>query len=840
MTRSILSLIAPALAAAGLCAGSPAPDPDRLELPGDVQPLLAAARPTGAPDPAAAMARMILALRMAPGAQERLDRLLAELAEPGSPSYRRWLTPEEFGARFGRSREDLDRVTAWLQGEGFTVDSVSPGRLAVTFSGSVAQVERAFRTTIRTFEIEGRTRQGNATPPSIPAALGGLVAGVVSLHNLPRRPMNAGFVSEAAAPVQHRLTPGDFAAIYGVAPLYRDGIDGTGTSIAIVGRTRIPLRDVAAFRKAFGLPVKDPEIIVNGPDPGDLGGAEDGEADLDVEWSGAVARNATIRFVASASTASTDGIDLSAQFIVDHNLAPVMSTSFGQCEPRMGSAEQVFYKHLWAQAAAQGITSLVASGDSGPAGCDSGMESSGSGRAVSGVASTPYNMAVGGTQFDEGTGCYWKDRENPDGSSAFRHIPEQAWNESGSAPGGSGLWATGGGTSTLYPKPGWQAAPGVPANAPQYQYRCLPDLALAAAARHDGYLIETGGSWQITGGTSCSTPAMAGIMALVVQKTGQRQGNPCPALYRLGSAQYRGAGPAVFHDVTAGSTCVPGTQGYDCRPGYDLATGLGSVDAEALAGAWTAGLGGNVDARIVVPEADRTVLSGAAVAFRASTSSSDPGASLSCTWDFGDGDSAQGADCVHVYQNPGQFPIADLVTCTAADSAGAQGTDVRTITVLPPPAPGELIVDGGFELGSRAWTGHGVSVGDNSPAAPPHQGTRDAWFPPDRQDSAVLQQTVAIPPRTAQAQLTFWLAIDSRETSGKVLDTFQVKARGADGKLRVLGTWSNLDGGFGYQQYGVNLGACIGQTVQLSFVASNFRGGKGTGFVLDDVSLVAK
>jgi len=542
-------------------------------------------------------------------------------------------------------------------------------------------------------------------------------------------------------------------------------------------------------------------------------------------------RQGNIRLVVSRSTSATDGVDLSAQYIVNHNLAPVMSTSFGQCEPRMGSAEQAFYKNLWAQAAAQGITSVVASGDSGPAGCNGGQEGAGSGRAVSGLASTPYNVAVGGTELEEGSGCYWN------GAAALGYIPERAWNESAGVPGGSGLWATGGGTSSLYPKPGWQVAPGVPCNGSQYQYRCMPDVALAAAFHHDGYLIETGGGPQVTGGTSCSTPAFAGVMALVVQGAG-RQGNANPALYRLGSAQYRGTGRAVFHDITAGASCVPGTQGYDARPGYDLATGLGSVDAEALVGAWSASTGANVDAVIRQPGSDQTVASGASVRFQGSARASDPAAALGYAWDFGDGGAAAGAACSHTYVNPGTAPITNLVTFTARDGTGAQGTDTRNITVLPAPAPGEVIVNGGFELGHLGWNSRGVAIGDNSP--PAHQGYADAWFPANRCAVELLQQTVRIPAGAASARLTFWLHMDPLESVPRAQDVFEVKARGADGRLAVLGSISNLQAGLGYQQYNYNLNAYRGQRVQLSFVASSFSGGLGTGFVMDDISLIAK
>jgi hypothetical protein len=808
-----------------------APEEDRVALPGSVPARLASARMLGPVPGPAPMERMILVLKRTAAAQADLDRCLDDLQAPDSLNFHQWLTPARFGERFGLDRAALARVTGWLETCGFRVEEVAAGRMAITFSGTVAQVERAFRTAIRRYELDGRTRQGNAIEASIPRALDGLVAGVVGLNDLPRKAWNRGFSPLPADSGSRSMVPGDFAAIYNLTPLYQEGLDGTGVTIAIVGRTHIPFGDVARFRSTFGLPPREPEVILNGPDPGDTG--EDGEADLDVEWAGAVAPNATIRFVVSGSTATTDGVDLSAQYIVDHDLAAVMSTSFGQCEPWMGSAELAFYKNLWAQAAAQGITAVVASGDSGPAGCDSGSSGSGSGAAVSGLASTPYNVAVGGTRFNEGSGAYWRARKARDGSSAMGYIPEEAWNESGAVPGGSGLWASGGGLSSIYPKPAWQAAEGVPADS----YRCLPDVALTAAA-HDGYTLLSGGRWQVTSGTSCSCPAFAGVLALVVQKAG-RQGNANTTLYPLGRAQYQGTGPCVFHDITTGDTTVPGTLGFPCTPGYDLATGLGSVDAQALVGAWTTRQANNVDAVIQRPAADRTVASGTCVPFLALARTSQPGAGLTCLWDFGDGSTAQGTACHHTYRNPGPAPLADLVTFTATDGSGARGADTRTITVLPPPPPGELIRNGGFELGKAGWTARGVSIDDNRPAAPAHQGSADAWFP-GRLPIGLLQQTVRIPAQAVSARLTFWLQASTRETSPLALDTFSVKARGGNGVLAILGSWSNLAAGPTYQQHSLDLGAYRGQRVQLSFVASAYPKGLGTSFALDDVSLIAK
>jgi subtilase family serine protease len=519
------------------------------------------------------MERMILTLHLSKGKRAELDAFLAELHDPASPNFHHWLTPEEFGSRFGPFSN------------GFTVDEVAKGRLWINFSGSAAAIERAFHTQIHDYYVNGRLHHANDRDPAIPRGLSDVVAGVATLHDFPRKMMNSG-----AHPVEpdytsgttHYLTPGDFAAIYNVNPLYGAGIDGTGQNIAIVGRTHpsTASSDWANFRSTMGLPANSPQIIINGPDPGDIGINEDTEADLDVEWSGAVAKNASILFVVSKSTSSTDGVDLSAQYILEYNLAAVMSTSFGSCEAMMGTAENNFYYNLWQQAASQGITSFVSSGDAGAAGCNAGSDTTGSQIGVNGLGSTPYNVAVGGSLFNEGAGNYWSTTNGPGYASALSYIPEGAWNESGIVSGGSGLWATGGGLSGIYGKPAWQAAPGVPAG----NYRCVPDVALSAAA-HDGYFVAIQGNWYIVSGTSASSPSFAGLMALAAQATGRRQGNANVQLYQLAAAQYASGGTAVFHDITSGNNSVPGVTGYACTSGYDPVTGLGSVDANALVGA---------------------------------------------------------------------------------------------------------------------------------------------------------------------------------------------------------------------------------------------------------------
>ena len=564
-------------------------DNDTVVLPRNTHPFAHMGTAAGYAQTSMPMEHMIMSLQIPAGKQAALDGFLKDQHNPASANYHHWLTPEEFGAKFGPDPADLTAVSNWLASHGFTVEEVAKSGTWINFSGDVSKVEQTFKTNIKEVAVGGRLYHANESDPSIPRGLSDLVSGIVTLHNIPRQPKNNGakfFASNDAVPnytvgSSHYLAPGDFATIYDVKPLYSAGMDGTGQSIAIVGRTHPAASNWSSFRSTMGLPVNAPQVIVNGTDPGDLGSGEDTEANLDVEWSGAVAKGATVKFVTSKSTNTTDGVDLSAQYIVSNNLAPVMSLSFGSCESDMGATENAFYNNLWAQAAAQGITVMVSTGDSGAAGCSDPSLASGSVKAVNGLASTPYNIAVGGTQFKEGTGTYWNSVNASYDTSALSYIPETAWNESGSVSGGSGLWATGGGASQLYGKPTWQSASGVP----QDGKRDLPDVALSAAG-HDGYLIVTGGSLASVGGTSAAAPSFAGLMALVVQKTGQRQGNANVRLYQLASSQYASGGASVFHDVTAGNNSVPGVAGFSAVAGYDQATGLGSVDANVMLGNW--------------------------------------------------------------------------------------------------------------------------------------------------------------------------------------------------------------------------------------------------------------
>jgi subtilase family serine protease len=534
--------------------------------------------------------RMVLLLRPSAWQQAALDALVEAQQDPKSAEFHRWLTAEEYGARFGVSAGDLGKVTGWLRGHGFTVEEIAASQRLVVFSGTAGQVEETFHTAMDRYQVGGTVHLANSEDPQIPEALAGVVGGVVSLHDFRRTSMLrsrralGGSLPEARPEWNmggaHYLYPADYAAIYDLNPLYAGGSSGAGASIAIVGRSNINVGDVRAFRAASGLKAQDPAVVLDGADPGLVEGDQD-EATLDVEWSGAVGEGAAVKLVAAASTGTTDGVDLAAAYIVNHRLAQVVSESFASCEQEMGATELEFYSSLWEQAASQGMTVLVASGDSGAAGCTAATSARSSEAGVNGLCSSSYSTCVGGTEFNEGGKAaeYWSASNGASQGSAVGYIPETVWNESG-ADGGTELWASGGGASRIYAQPVWQQ--GVSGTGAANGMRAVPDVAMTAAA-HDGTIIYENGAYWIVSGTSASAPSFAGVMALVVEaQGGVSQGNANPGLYSLLTARSN-----PFHATPSGGNGVPGVAGFTAGgEAYNLATGLGSVDGAALVNNW--------------------------------------------------------------------------------------------------------------------------------------------------------------------------------------------------------------------------------------------------------------
>jgi len=563
-----------------------------FSLTGSTKPMLALAQDQGEVSSAQALPRMALHFAMTSQQREDLDQLLRQQQTRGAAQFHKFLTPEEYGARFGPNSADVAKVSAWLESQGFSDVQVARSRTFISFAGTAAHAQTAFHTAIHRYSLNGETHYANVSDPLLPKALEGMVESVRGLHDFRMKPRGVRkfrprFTSSISG--NHFLAPGDFAVIYNVQPLYQSGFDGTGVKIAVAGQSDIQLSDIRAFRAAAGLTPNDPTILLTGTDPGLQSKSDDeSESDLDIEWAGAVARNATIVFVTS-----TD-VSTSITYAIDNKVAPVLSISYGSCESDLGSAESNTEASQYQQANAQGMTVVAAAGDSGAADCDTSYPAR-HGLAVDVPSSFPYVTGIGGAAFNEGSGTYWSATNNSFAGSALSYIPEVAWNDSSAA---NGLSAGGGGASIYNSKPSWQAGNGVPNDGA----RDVPDLAFAASPNNDGFLMCSNGDCvsgfrntdtklDVIGGTSCGAPTFAGIVALMVQALGA-QGNINPNLYALA-----GSSTDAFHDITSGgnavacrtgtANCASGTMGFSAGPGYDQATGLGSVDAYRLVNEWT-------------------------------------------------------------------------------------------------------------------------------------------------------------------------------------------------------------------------------------------------------------
>ncbi len=618
-------------------------------LHGNTHPLARPQFDLGTAPASLPMQRMLLVLKRSPQQELALRKLLDDQQDKSSPSYHQWLTPRQFGKEFGPTDADMQTIAAWLQSHGFQVGTTK-GRTVLEFSGSASQVQQAFHTTIHKYLVNGEQHWANSSDPSIPTALTPAVAGVLTLHNflkkpqlhLSQHPVLAHIVKGKRPQITfsdgtHALTPADYDTIYNANPVLNNNT-GSDAGIGVVARSNIYAgvdnsTDISDFRQAF-LPDAPPpatsfNVFLNGPDPGDLGGSEEAEVTLDASWAGSIAFGATVDVWVSASTNTADGVDLSEVAIIEHNLNDIMTESFSSCEADTTTSSAVGTAALAEQAAAQGITYLVSTGDSGAEGCDDpDTETVASGPiSVNVLASTAFNTAVGGTIFNEHgqTSTYWSSSNSTEGGSAISYIPEDVWNESCTASNCTsgndpGIWAGGGGVSIYSStKPSWQS--GV-TGIPQDNARDLPDVALTAAG-HDAYVLCLEGSCVpnssgeielfLISGTSASTPSFASIMALVVEQVrlassnlSQRVGLANYVLYRLAAAENATlaqcnasnttalpASMCVFNDITMGNNAVPGeinyglgNANYQAEIGYDLTTGLGSVNVANLVNQW--------------------------------------------------------------------------------------------------------------------------------------------------------------------------------------------------------------------------------------------------------------
>jgi subtilase family serine protease len=586
-----------------------------------------------------------------PSQQKALNKLLADQQNPHSPSYHQWLTPEKYADRFGLSQNDIGKITAWLQSQGLTVVRTARGRNFVVFSGTAAQVESAFQTQIHSFEVDGESHFSNVTPLAIPTALSGIVVGVRGLSNfLPKsnalRSKHDYSLPLGGGKFDFFLAPGDIATMYDINPLYTAGIDGTGQKLAVIGETDVYLADINDFRSGFGLSqisgctttvndvIKVPcdttnfkYVVVTGDtDPGTPNSIQDDlpEADIDIEWSGATARNAQIIYVNAPDLAGS-GVYDSMYFTIDNQLAPVMTMSYTfPCE--LAEAEGGFFAADEAEfqtANSEGITFLNSSGDTGAAECDYQSNLAINGYAVAYPASSPEVTGVGGTLIPhtEYNATYWSTTTGTDGGSALSYIPELVWNDAqemgafcvanptnsfcinvgitswSDAQNALGILAGGGGVSNCFtingsnvctggfPQPAYQQGLSIPGQTTPVRF--TPDVSLLASVYWPGFIICTagdelggpdstsscdpGGATGITnnlnnygftfGGTSISSPIFAGIVTLLNQYL---QGSASNGLGNINPTLYA---LAATPSNGAFNPVITGNDGAYCTPG---------------------------------------------------------------------------------------------------------------------------------------------------------------------------------------------------------------------------------------------------------------------------------
>ncbi len=618
----------------------------RVALTGSRSPIAAAANDIGSVPASTKLTGITFVFSRSSAQQTALDALVAAQQNPASPLYHQWLTPAQFGAQFGAAASDITAVETWLQQQGFTVDSVSNSRDRIHFSGTAALVESAFGASLHYFTSGSQTHFAPASELTVPSALASSVLAITNLSDYRPRTHVKVSTAQLAGPNftssqtgNHYLTPGDIATIYDIPPAYSAGYTGTNQAIAIVGQSLISTSDITNFQTAAGLTNKTPTLtLVPNTGSSAINPVADGdevESDLDIEYSGAIAKGATINFVYTGNSQNNGGAFQALEYAIDSDLAPIVSSSYGDCETDLGSSNYASLNAVLEQGASQGQTIISAAGDDGSTDCSGDDPTKLStaqqeALAVDFPASSQYVTAMGGSEFPAaavaaGNNTYFAAQTSTDIiSSALSYIPEQVWNDDSAA---NGLSSGGGGVSALTPRPSWQAnVNGIPSGS----FRLVPDIALDASPNNAGYLYcssdstdtgvtgscssgfraSDGQSLTVAGGTSFAAPIFAGMVAIINQAKGYNtgQGLVNPELYTLASstAIYGSA----FHDITSGNNeclagssypaaalssttteylaCIaPSTTDYPATTGYDEASGLGSVDFYQLLTAWT-------------------------------------------------------------------------------------------------------------------------------------------------------------------------------------------------------------------------------------------------------------
>jgi subtilase family serine protease len=590
---------------------------------------------------------MLLQLRRPPETEQDFDDYVESLTRHGSANFHQWLTPTQVGENYGLNDSDLRTIEDWLERHRIQVNYVYPNRVVMDISGTAQALREAMGVEIHYLDVDGERRFANMNDPEIPEALAPAIVGIVSMHDFPPHAMvkqRPELTYTDSTGTYRGVTPSDLAAIYNLNPLFSQGITGSGQTVVVVEDSDpYTTNDWTSFETEFGLTKYGGTLSVVHPspsnpsncaDPGD--NTDDSEVAVDMEYAAAAAPGAAIE-VATCRDSATTGPLIAVENINAQAPHPyIVSVSYGACETGDGAAENAAFNSAYQTAASEGISVFVSAGDEGAASCDADATSASHGINVSGWASTPYNVAVGGTDFGDtyaGTNnTYWSATNSGTYQSALGYIPEIPWNDScasvlvatyagknppygtngycnsggtsfrttSSGSGGPSECATGtpgtpeevGGSCAGYPKPSWQA--GLFGN-PNDGVRDLPDVSLFASNGIWGhfYIIcyshvvtgngghpctagtpdptaSSGATWSAFGGTSFAAPILAGIQAMVNQRTAALtitpvpgQGNPNPVYYAIAASEYGATGSSLCNSSTqpiarrgVSTTCV--------------------------------------------------------------------------------------------------------------------------------------------------------------------------------------------------------------------------------------------------------------------------------------------
>ncbi len=611
-------------------------DSELVTLYGNVHRAMQSATDLGAVPDSRLFEHMVLQMRRPAAEQQALDQYIEDLHNPESPNFHKWGTAAQFGQRFGLAAQDVEAVKSWLESKGFTVHAVYPN-LAVDFSGTAGQVRSAFHTAIHNVEVNGEHHLSNMTDPEIPAALGAVVVGPVTLNDFKPRPLSHPRAQYTVSASYQLVVPGDLQTIYNLNPVYSAGISGQGQTIALLERTNLYSNgDFNTFRKTLGLSRKYPlgKLTVVHPQPGTAGTCadpgvlvgDDGEAAVDVEWASAAAPNATVELASCADTDLQFGAFIALQNLLTGKSAPpaTMSLSYSSPESEQGADYNQYIDSLYQLAVYEGVSLFVAAGDAGAAIADDNSHAATHAISVNALASTPHNVAVGGTDYGDTflgeTNAYWNGTNSASYNSAKSYVPEIPWDDScaselisialgyavpygvdgacnsavgeqfflttGAGSGGPSACASGAptvngvvsGTCAGYAKPSYQASLfGNPSDG----VRDLPDVSMFAANGVWGhyYVVcysnpaakappcnNPPSSWSGAGGTSFGAPILAGVQALINQAAGSMQGNPNFVYYRLAKSEYGSSGSSACNS-TLGNATDPGCIFHDVTLG---------------------------------------------------------------------------------------------------------------------------------------------------------------------------------------------------------------------------------------------------------------------------------